>query len=230
MSDDEKIPLIIAAATAAAGERKNDAGWKARINNAIPAVAAMMSDRSRQWRIAEEVLAASVFGGTYIGYEIEESSTRAVVSIEPDVQKEEGQVETIRTHRTDGAQGKFMLTKLDELEAGQQVFAWKALEQMGDSGDRKVRVLVHLEARPTMRSASTAPRSTQPEPPPNVDADTGEIAPSADDDHARAFNELSSRFKAKVAQRLRSEGIDFPVPDPKDSNRFFTIIDEVVGA
>jgi hypothetical protein len=148
----ELIPSIIAAAIAAAGPKgSNDGAWKAKINEAIPHVASMLGEHSRQWRIAAEVLGASVFTATYVDHAVEESSTRVLVHLDtgkPTKNYPDG-IEPIRTHRTDNAQGRSMKERLDRLSAGDEVVVWKALESMGDGADaNKVRVLVHFETRP----------------------------------------------------------------------------------
>ena len=59
MENEEIIPSIIVAAVAAAGPKgSNEAQWKAKINDVIPHISAMLNDGTRQWRIAEEVLEA----------------------------------------------------------------------------------------------------------------------------------------------------------------------------
>jgi len=147
---EEVIPLILSAAIAAAGPRgTNEAAWKAKLNDAIPPIAAMMNDRSRQWHIAAEVLDAAVFVATYVDHKVEESSTRCVVHIDtgkPTKNYPDG-IEPIRTHRTDGAQGRAMKERLDRLSPGDELIVWKALES-NDDGTEKYRVLVNFETRP----------------------------------------------------------------------------------
>lgn len=171
MENNDIIPSIIAAAVAAAGPKgSNEGQWKAKLNEAIPHIAAMINDGSRQWRIAEEVLSASVFVGTYVDHEVEESSTRCIVHIDTGkaTKNYPDGIEPIRTHRTDNGQGRSMKARLDHLEKGDELVVWKALEAMGDGADaQKVRVLVHFETRPKRkdsgRAAATAPTGGRPE-------------------------------------------------------------------
>lgn len=146
----ELIPMILAAAVASAGPRgTNEGQWMAKVNDAIPPVAAMMHDASRQWHIAAEVLGAAVFVGTYVDHHVEESSTRVIVRLntgKPTKNYPDG-IEPIRTHRTDGAQGRSMKERLDRLTAGDEIVVWKALEA-NDDGTEKYRVLVHFAVRP----------------------------------------------------------------------------------
>ena len=148
--NEEIIPLILSAAIASAGPKGNNEGqWLGKVNDAIPSIAAMMNEGSRQWHIATEVLGAAVFVATYVGHEIEESSTRALVRIDTGkaTKNYPDGIEPIRTHRTDGAQGRHMKERLDRLEPGDEIVVWKALEA-NDDGTEKYRVLVHFQTRP----------------------------------------------------------------------------------
>jgi hypothetical protein len=221
----ELIPSIIAAAIAAAGPKgSNDGAWKAKINEAIPHVASMLGEHSRQWRIAAEVLGASVFTATYVDHAVEESSTRVLVHLDtgkPTKNYPDG-IEPIRTHRTDNAQGRSMKERLDRLSAGDEVVVWKALESMGDGADaNKVRVLVHFETRPkrdrpaggatpggTERPAGddVALSPSSPPPPPLTDA--------IDSDRLHAWREgaiarLGMDGTTVLRAELKTRGYDF---------------------
>ena len=226
MENQDIIPSIIVAAVAAAGPKgSNDAAWKAKINDAIPHIAAMAHEGTRQWRIAEQVLGAAVFVAEYVDHHVEDTSKRCLVHIDtgkPTKNYPDG-IEPIRTHRTDNAQGKAMKARLDSLTKGDEIVVWKALEQ-NDSGDEKYRVLVHFETRPKRHD-------TQQRNPNGSVADTpppSRSAPADESAEARTFNELDSRTKARVARALREAGISFPVPDEADHSRFYSIIDEEV--
>ena len=198
------IPNIIAAAIAAAGPKTgSEAAWKAKINELIPSIVSMMGDGSRQTRIAQEVIGASVFVAEFVRYEVEESSTRCVVwlnSGRPSRNYPDG-IEPIRSHRTDNAQGRAMQEKLNQLQPGDEVVVWKALEE---AGDNKVRVLVHLEKRPG-RSEKPA---YKPDPPQEQHSMVREPKPASGTPVQKRFDDLPSRVKARVAQRARAEGID----------------------
>lgn len=198
------IPNIIAAAIAAAGPKTgSEAAWKAKINELIPSIVSMMGDGSRQTRIAQEVIGASVFVAEFVRYEVEESSTRCVVwlnSGRPSRNYPDG-IEPIRSHRTDNAQGRAMQEKLNQLQPGDEVVVWKALEE---AGDNKVRVLVHLEKRPG-RSEKPA---YKPDPPQEQHSMVREPKPAPESPVQKRFDDLPSRVKARVAQRARAEGID----------------------
>ena len=227
---EENIPMIIAAAVAAAGPRgSNDAAWKAKINEAIPHIASMISDGSRQTKIAQEVLGASVFVAEYVRHELEASSTRCVVwlnSGRPSRNYPDG-IEPIRSHRTDNAQGRAMKERLEQLKPGDEVVVWKALEE---AGENKVRVLVHLETR-AKREVSVSGSPSLP--------DTGR-SPSeglllSDSDGERKsnvapvitrFEALPTKVKVAVAKRARAVGINVAEPEGDTAEKLAKIIDE----
>jgi hypothetical protein len=227
---EENIPMIIAAAVAAAGPRgSNDAAWKAKINEAIPHIASMISDGSRQTKIAQEVLDASVFVAEYVRHELEASSTRCVVwlnSGRPSRNYPDG-IEPIRSHRTDNAQGRAMKERLEQLKPGDEVVVWKALEE---AGENKVRVLVHLETR-AKREVSVSGSPSLP--------DTGR-SPSeglllSDSDGERKsnvapvitrFEALPTKVKVAVAKRARAVGINVAEPEGDTAEKLAKIIDE----
>ena len=236
MEHEEIIPSIIAAAVAAAGPKgSNEGQWKAKINDAIPHIASMIHDGSRQWKIAEEVLGASVFVATYVDHAVEESSTRVVVHIDTGkaTKNYPDGIEPIRSHRTDNAQRRSMKERLDKLTKGDEIVVWKALEAMGDGADaNKVRVLVHFETRPKRNSspgrgeaAGTAVpagdgRPVEPRQP------AGAGSGPSDNPVVDRFNGLPSKVKVEVVQRLRAANISFPDPGPEDVDQFIIIINE----
>jgi hypothetical protein len=227
---DENVPMIIAAAIAAAGPRgSNDAAWKAKVNEAIPHVVSMIGEGSRQSKIATEVLGASVFVAQYVRHEVEQSSTRCVVwlnSGRPSRNYPDG-IEPIRSHRTDNAQGRAMKECLDRLSPGDELVVWKALEE---AGENKVRVLVHFETRPKREvSVSGFPSFPDTGRPPSgglllSDPDGGRktfTSPAAE-----RFEALPAKIKVAVAKRSRAEGINVSEPDPDHVDKLIKIIIE----
>lgn len=189
----------IAAAPTLAGQQPGV--WISKVNEAIPFVASMMSEGSRQMQIAHEVATAEVFVAIYRSHEIEPgrdgrpSSTRLIVTFISE--RPNAEPETIRTHRTDTAAGKTMQARLDKLEPGQRIVLYKAFEEIksGSHTGRKARTLVHFETA-APRSSDTAtqagrsgspvpdPSPANPAPPP---ADTGGGAsPTHDPDFGSA--------------------------------------------
>ena len=235
METEEIIPSIIAAAVAAAGPKgSNEGQWKAKINDAIPHIASMIHDGSRQWKIAEEVLGASVFVAAYVDHAVEESSTRVVVHIDTgkSTKNYPDGIEPIRSHRTDNAQGRSMKERLDKLSKGDDIVVWKALEAMGDGADaNKVRVLVHFETRPKRTNSpgrgeavgTAAPAGAgRPVESSSIPAAAGSGSSNPVTDR---FEGLSGKVKVAVVKRLRAEGISFPDPGD-DVDQFILIIGE----
>jgi hypothetical protein len=168
-SDDELRAIVLGAISAAPAMHGLQAGaWIARVNEAIPHVAAMMrrgllpEHDSRQIRNAREVAEAEVFTGIYHAHEIESSSTRVLVMFS----SERGTTveESIRTHRTDTTAGRVMQARLDKLSPGDRIVIYKAMEEMSGSQGRKVRTLVHFETLPPRTDTQQAARSGTPIP------------------------------------------------------------------
>jgi hypothetical protein len=239
MSEDtnDLIPSIIVAAIAAAGPKgSNEAAWKGKINDAIPHIASMIHDGGRQWKIAEEVLNASVFVATYVGHEVEESSTRVVVQIDTGkaTKNYPDGIEPIRTHRTDNAQGRNMKRRLDTLHHGDEIVVWKALESVGGGSDgHKVRVLVHYETRPNRKDSSAGPgegssadgRGSPVDQSESSSSDrSGAVAESTP--FTERFDRLSGPVKVACVKRFRAGNISFPQPEPEDVGPFIAIIEE----
>lgn len=158
-ADDATVRMVVAAAISAAGPMgSNPVAWQAKISALIPQCAAMLEMQSRQAHQAKQVLEAAVFTAVYLSHEREESSTRAIVTL---AKNAEGETETIRTNRTDRADGRALVEQLNRLTSGQEIRVWKAIEEMSGRQDRKVRVLVHFQ--PLTRNAAQA--SDTPSPP-----------------------------------------------------------------
>lgn len=222
---DDLIPLILSAAIASAGPRGNEGQWMSKINDAIPPIAAMMHDGSRQWGIAAQVLGAAVFVGTYVDHHVEESSTRVLVHIDtgkPTKNYPDG-IEPIRTHRTDGAQGRSMKERLDHLTAGDEIVVWKALEA-NDDGTEKYRVLVHFTVRPKRQDRPAQPAA--PGPAPAAVGSDRTAGATSDNPVVERFQSLPGPIKVRVVKRLRDEGITFPDPGDDNVDRFIMIINE----
>jgi hypothetical protein len=250
-SDEELRQIIVGAIAAAPPLAGVQPGvWIGKVNEAIPFVAAMMGDGSRQFRTAKEVATADVFVAVYRSHSVEQSSTRVVVEFIGE--RSDSKPETIRTHRTDTAAGRAMQARLDKLAAGDRLVFYKAFEEItgGANAGRKARTLVHFETLPA-RSADTqqaatpgtpipgrAPAAQPPPAPPDVagggDPDFGPApdtppprGPGADDidnDLAATFNALTAKVKVNVVRRLRESEIDFPTPQQDKIDAFLAII------
>jgi hypothetical protein len=174
-SDDELRAIVLGAISAAPAMSGLQAGaWIAKVNEAIPHVAAMMrrgllpEHDSRQIRNAREVAEAEVFTGVYLSHEMDPPkagkppSTRVLVHFRSE--RQDAKAETIRTHRTDTSAGKVMQARLDKLESGARIVIYKAMEEMSGSQGRKVRTLVHFETLPQRTDTQQAAKSGSPIP------------------------------------------------------------------
>jgi hypothetical protein len=210
--DKDATRQVLAAAIAAAGPKgNNDAAWKAKVNEAIPHVVSMLNPGSRQFRIARQVMDAVVFTATYRGYTLEESSKRCVVTLEtrPSKRYPDG-LEPIRTHRTDTTQGKSMRHRLDDLEDGDHLLVWKAMES-NDGGDEKYRVLAHFEKLPHRGDHQTQPAAEHvPEQPAEAPAYTDEIDSERIVGWRHATLErLTEAQMHRLHKALAKQGLDF---------------------
>lgn len=141
-ADDSMVQLAVAAAIAAAGPAgAGGKAWEDRVMANIPQVAAWMSEGARPFELAKQVAEAALFRAVYRGYEMEESSQRAVVQLVSD----RGEVEHIRTNPVYRPHGASLVRKLDRVQSGAECLVWKVNEPMAGTKDRNVRVLVHLQ-------------------------------------------------------------------------------------
>ena len=214
------IPGIIAAAVAAAGPMgTNEGAWKMKVNRAIPHIAAMINDGSRQWKTALEVLDASVFTGSYVRHEIEESSTRVILYVDvgrPSDNYPDG-IENISTHRTDNRAGKDQLERIEKLQPGDELAMWRTMEPIKGTNKSR-RTLVHFETRPkrTQSSAVSAPPVEQQRPnhPPAAAAPTSNGLTDATDSkrlntwRAGARDALTNFEYDVFVERMAAKGID----------------------
>lgn len=232
MSDhDERIPTIIATAIAAAGpKRGRESQWRNDVTEMIGPVVEMLTDTgSRQWEQAEMMLHAKVFPAIYLGYEIEESSTRCLVQIQtqPSKRYPDG-IEPIRSHRTDDPRGIAMKARLDALKPGCRVLVWKYMDSIND--DTKVRLLVHVKWLGSP-DRPAGPPSPQRDGGGDAGAGPSPPAPPAPTDTERtvvdAINDLDNRTKVAVMRRVAADGLhpDNPDHEPK----IYQIIDELVA-
>lgn len=134
---------VILAAVGAAGPKGEDAAeWNARVRDNAVGIAVMLGDNSSVSQALDKFLnAGKPFPATILGGSKETSSTRVVVRF----MNKDGELETIRTDRTDTPEGLAMGNVVRNL-VGHKVLVWKELEEMGGgSNGRKVRILRHVE-------------------------------------------------------------------------------------
>lgn len=141
--DEHTRTQIILGAVGAAGPRGDDAAeWTARVRENAVSIAVMLGENSSVSQALDKFLAAGKpFPVTILGGKREQTSTRVLVRF----MSKEGEVETIRTDRTDTPEGLAMANTVRAL-VGHKVLIWKELEEMGGGANgRKVRVLRHVE-------------------------------------------------------------------------------------
>lgn len=249
MSDDievtDKARQAAFLAVLASGSPTNQREWRRRVQHVLPTYAALVRDDYGFWgKEAQGIIDAEVFTGAFQGAELEESSKRLIVKL---ASLRDGEVETIRTERTDTPPGWVMKERLDALEIGTEIAAFKKIEAMRGSKDRKVRVLVHFEplrSKKSTTASSEAPGNRPSQPPaqaegpgPSSSEPTGDSpvspvgsdAPSASA-HAVQLNmePLSARQRLAVKNRCVGEQIaDWADPGPESIDRVLTIIKEV---
>lgn len=233
--EEDLIPLVIAAAHAAAGKNAKNS----EVVELIPSIAAAMSDGSREWKTAAEVLGAAVFTATFVSFQVEESSTRCLVQLDtgrPSKNYPDG-IEPIRSHRTDGPQGRSMQKKLAALSKGDKVLVWKSMDEIADG--QKARLLSHIQwigrgdtsgqqATHTVQPDDGPPVRRGPEqgpPPPSENGDTSDDVDFA----VEQFDALNGKDKAAVAKLAREAGIGFPRPAVAEVNQFLAIVGKVTG-
>lgn len=170
ISDEVRIPLIAAAATAAGDSSSPD--WSAKVAAAATDLFVMADPSSSISRRLERVAESKKFAATIASVQLEESSTRVSVGLKskPSEFHPDG-IEYARTERTDNPEGAAFAAKLNGL-VGHRVLAFIALDEIGKGATaRKMRVLVHVEDLGVDRFGDNAPQAapvqavvTQPEP------------------------------------------------------------------
>lgn len=228
-------------AVMSAGDPSNEQAWKTRVQRNLPTFAALVRDGYGFWgKEAQKIIDSQVFTGTYTGAELEESSKRMIVHITSSTGRQEA--EAIRTERTDIPPGWEMQRRLQNLEPGTEIAAFKRVEVIGP--DKKVRVLVHFEPVRSKKSVeSTEPSRNRPAEPrsegradsvPSRSAGVSSSPPRADQTLSaealavqRGMSEMGNRQKIAVKNRCVGEGIaDWADPGPESIDRVLTIIKE----
>lgn len=187
--------------------------WQAQVRTAMTEVYLALNHKSDLMQHALLLSTARVFWEEFLGYTIEQTSTRAIVTLshKVDADHPDGK-ETIRTERTDQQAGKIMLAKLKQLKPGTKVIAHKVMEPMRNNPGRTVRVLVALEvprgqqnvereADPPARGASSG-ASARPDPAAAV------AARSATAGSHSAPDEIETEWLRKANELLDSRAPD----------------------
>lgn len=236
MTDEERIQQVVALAISAAGPMGDRAGaWKGKINDLIPEISIMLHPQSAQARRAASMLNAVFLTGdptpVYLGYELEASSTRLLVSFKTKIHpkwNKEG-VDTLRSERTDSQLGQAQKRLLDQMSPGQECLVWKIDEEKGDG--EKVRILGHVVPLGTKVSTGVpAPVDGGSGPPaaPPREAPSP-VPPTGDGGFAEkltaAMVDLSNPQKKRVADRARARGL-WPASD-ETIDQLIVIVEEI---
>jgi len=212
--DDSVAQMAVAAAIASAGAAGSDVrGWENRVKAMIPRITAMLTDEGQYGAraLAKQVGEAQVFRVVFDGYEMEESSKRAVVQLI----NSKGEVEPIRTNPNYPPHGLAIIDQLSRLQKGTEILVWKAIETMQDRQDRKVRVLVHFQVLkgPVKADAATAaPPERTAERGRAQDAPPSEPGPSAPEQAAsprlirHCLAQLAPDARGRVVAALKTHG------------------------
>lgn len=227
LSREEAAHAVVLAAVNAAGPvGSNQAAWRARIrDDLVPMIAAMVRPGSPLLQRAEHVMDAAVFGGELVGMELESSSTRVIVKFRSETTSKtdaDGDgTETIRTYRTDSAQGKAQYRRLQEAGIGAKLLIYKFMEDTGNAG-REVRVLAHFEV------LSTGTRSESPPPGPAAAAPPGEphLSSGGADSLMTRLSKLPGPRAGAVAKRYRDTKRPWPPVEPEDRAALEQMINE----
>lgn len=215
--------IAVAAAFAAEPD-----GTPAQIAGAALRAAGLMNGRIAQ--AAQDVLDCDVFKADYLGYTLEESSTRLKVRLrsETTAKADAGDdgTEEIRTERTDNMFGQLMRDRLDGLRPGSTILVFKLIEHMDGRGMKdKVRIMKHFEI--LKHAGAGAPLGA---PPPATGAGTARPAPVASPTIRERLDQLSREDRVEIGKRARAEGItDAATTDPDQITRLHEIIDTVEG-
>lgn len=236
---------IVLAAIGAAGSAGSDLrAWQRRVTALVPAIGVMLAEsKYGPVEIAQAASNATGFAGEFVEYEMEESSSRAIITIRTKPSKDypEG-LEPLRTYPTWSDYGYQQVRRVKELAKGDRLFVYKIMEKMGEG--REVRVLAHFEvigAASSRGTSSPTPPTDQTDAGPAASVPTeGSSAPAPprsatsapDAQHGAAVEESMKGFtnpqKIAVAKRCNAAGIaSWVVPSDDDLDKVLLIIQQV---
>lgn len=221
---DERVDQAMHMAVIAAGPiGNNERDWQRRVATAIPACASLLKEGASA--TARMVLDSSSFRAEYVGHELEESSSRLIVSFRSDTtdakDADADGVETMRSEPMWTQAGRAMRRKIEALQPGDSVVAHKFVEDV-DRG-KKVRVLVHLEVLGRKRQVSQPTPSRRVEAPNEPPPEDRREPAGESDVRTTRFDALDN--KTKVAFMKACRNYDPPIPDPfHDDDRLDAVL------
>lgn len=235
---DPEIRRIVELAIGAAGTATDHRRFAYKVNELVPAVAALLrepasgaeEDALVPYVTARKMTEARTFRCEFRDARYDESTKRIFVRVydekhsgsETDTLDEDG-CQTVRTEPMWTTAGRVMRERIKALESGQQVVCWRYNEPL-EGGRKKMGVLVHIEAvgsRPGGGSPQGVTTTHRPAPnkPPGPAPEERQVTPlpganpsAADPDHVRLiaerFERLSGRQRVAFAHACRAAGLD----------------------
>ena len=151
--------LVIAAISASPPCGNDTAAWRNNVEAALAEIHVALNPYGRLMRRALLFAdAPKPFWGEYVGYQLEQTSKRLVVSFRHDRDREHPDgTETIRTDRTDTPAGERMQKRLDRVRPGTVLIVHKIMEPMRDQPGRAVRIMANFEYAPKSAQNSEQP-------------------------------------------------------------------------
>lgn len=204
----------------------NERDWLRRVETATPACAALLKPGGPA-DTAAKVLESTAFSATFVGFEVEESSSRLIVSFKSkttDAKDADADgTESLRTEPMWTGAGRAMRRKVEHLQPGDSVVVHKHVETV--DGSKKVRVVVHLEVlgRKPDRTGQSA-TSRRIESPNEAPVAEREVAATPGDSvRTTRFDALDN--KAKVAFMRACRTHEPPIADPfHDEDRLDAVL------
>ena len=217
-------------------------GWRTRVQQAIPHMAALVRDDFGYWgRDAQMVMDADVFKGVYKSHEVDDRNGRINVWLE-------GEENPMRTMQVNTPPGADMQRRLASLREGQELLIFKYMELMsGERGTKgqRARLLVHFELVRSKKNAagsdagtpheapSHAPAAVPSAPPPSAEGGEPSSPPSAPSPEnatplTERINLLSNAKKIALKKRCLAADIhDFANPSREHHMQVLEILKEI---
>lgn len=229
------VDKVLAIAMQAVGP-VSPAEWADRVTEMAVEVAVAFGEQSPQRAAVARILEAQVFTGDFLGYHVEESSTRCVVKLGTGVTtKRPDGIETIRTDRTDTPAGRRMKARLDAIPTHARVVVWKAMETANQ--ETKVRVLAHIAVLGLAHGAEKSAGGPEAVTPPSrTRGASGATSPPADQtatvnaEAKQMLDGLTGPQRLEVLKRARAAGIDNVMSPGGRLDELLSIILDVQGS
>ncbi len=127
-------------------EDETDAEYRQRVLLQAMLIATSLNPGNFLMQMLDALESSTPFPAIVLGWELEETSQRYVVSIKTNLRKgEDAKIETIRTERVDGKHGPLVKAMLHGTK-NKRVLVYKSMEPMaGSSTPKNVRVLTWLQ-------------------------------------------------------------------------------------